>query len=95
MVLALLAGCADLVDKPKRATLYDFGPGSTTAQPQQATPLPALVLGDVDTSGALDGSAVLYRLAYADVNQLHPYAQARWSAPPAQLVRQRLRDQLG
>jgi cholesterol transport system auxiliary component len=42
----------------------------------------------------VDGTAVLYRLAYADVQQLRPYAQARWSMPPAQLVRQRLRDQL-
>ena len=38
---------------------------------------------------------MLYRLAYADAQQLRPYAQARWSMPPAQLVRQRLRDQLG
>ena len=26
-LLAALAGCAGLVDKPVRATLYDFGPG--------------------------------------------------------------------
>jgi cholesterol transport system auxiliary component len=39
--------------------------------------------------------AVLYRLGYADAQQLRPYSQARWSMPPAQLVRQRVRDQLG
>ena len=38
---------------------------------------------------------MLYRLAYADAQQLQPYALARWSMPPAQLVRQRLRDALG
>jgi cholesterol transport system auxiliary component len=38
---------------------------------------------------------VLYRLAYADAQQLRPYAQARWSMTPAQLVRQRLREHLG
>ena len=54
-----------------------------------------IVLEDVDTAAGLDTSALLYRLAYADANQLHPYAQARWSAPPARLVRQRLREQLG
>jgi cholesterol transport system auxiliary component len=42
----------------------------------------------------LDSSAVFYRLSYADAHQLQPYAQARWSAPPPQLVRQRLREQL-
>jgi cholesterol transport system auxiliary component len=37
----------------------------------------------------------LYRLGYADANQLRPYAQARWSMAPAQLLRQRLRELLG
>ena len=48
----------------------------------------------IEAPATVDGTAVLYRLAYADVQQLRPYAQARWSMPPAQLVRQRLRDQL-
>jgi cholesterol transport system auxiliary component len=37
---------------------------------------------------------LLYRLQYQDAQQLRPYAQARWSVPPAQLVRARLRDAL-
>ena len=96
LLVAGLAGCAGLVpDKPARATLYDFGPGATAMpaagrQPSQ----PSLVLADIGASGALDGSAVLYRLGYADANQLRPYAHARWSAPPPQLIRQRLRQQL-
>ena len=91
-----LAACSALPDKPVRATLYDFGP-SVFADPQPAQPpaLPALVLHDVEAAGALDGTSILYRLGYADQNQLKPYAQARWSAPPPQLVRQRLRQQLG
>jgi cholesterol transport system auxiliary component len=93
VLVASLAGCAT-PDKPVRATLYDFGPGATAAQAVGPQPLPALVLADVDASGALDGSAVLYRLGYADPNQLRPYAHARWSAPPPQLIRQRLRQQL-
>ena len=93
-VLAMaLAGCAT-PDKPTRATLYDFGPGSTAPASAAATAQPALVLADIESSGALDGSAVLYRLGYADANQLRPYAHARWSAPAPQLVRQRLRQQL-
>jgi cholesterol transport system auxiliary component len=92
-LLAVLAGCAT-PDKPVRATLYDFGPGATTVPVVGQQRLPALVLADVDASGALDGSAVLYRLGYADPNQLRPYAHARWSAPPPQLIRQRLRQQL-
>lgn len=92
VLAAALAGCA-APDRPARATLYDFGPGATALA--AATPAqPTLVLADIEASGALDGSAVLYRLAYADANQLRPYAHARWSAPPPQLVRQRLRQQL-
>ncbi len=93
--LALLAGCSSIVDKPVRATLYDFGPGQVAASTAQQATRPPLVLADVEAAGALDGSAVLYRLGYVDDHQLRPYSQARWSAPPPQLVRQRLREQLG
>lgn len=95
ILVALLAGCAGIVDKPVRPTLYDFGPGQTTAPAASPSTRAPLVLADVDAAGALDGSSVLYRLAYADDHQLRPYAQARWSAPPPQLVRQRLREQIG
>ena len=91
---ALAAGCAGLIDKPVQRTLYDFGPGATSSAARPPT-LPPIVLPDIDAAGALDGFSVLYRLAYADGNQLRPYAQARWSAPPPQLVRQRLREVLG
>jgi cholesterol transport system auxiliary component len=92
---AALVGCSAVPDKPSRATLYDFGPGAV--EPAQAPTQPALaplVLANVEASSALDGSAMLYRLGYADAHQLLPYANARWSAPPPQLIRQRLREQL-
>ena len=76
-----LAGCSGLPDKPTRATMYDFGPGPLATSPTtRLAPLPPLALDDISTSGgALDHQAVLYRLGYADVQQLRPYAQARWS----------------
>ncbi|HUR91002.1 MAG TPA: ABC-type transport auxiliary lipoprotein family protein [Ramlibacter sp.] len=90
-----LGACSSIApDKPVRATMYDFGPGAAdTAAP--ATPQPAIVLADLESSTALESSALLYRLGYADAHQLLPYAHARWSAPPPQLVRQRLRERLG
>jgi cholesterol transport system auxiliary component len=93
--ILLLGGCGALPDRPVRPAVYDFGPGLTAkpaAVPAQA--LPPLLLADIEAAAAVDGTAVLFRLAYADVQQLRPYAQARWSMPPAQLVRQPLRDQL-
>lgn len=94
--LPFLPACSTL-QPAVRPTVYDFGPGSLkqTHQTPVSTKLPPLVLGDVQVSGALDGSAVLYRLAYSDPRQLRPYAQARWSKPPGQLLRQRLGEQLG
>lgn len=90
-----LAACSAL-QPSARPVVYDFGPGALApvAASRQASP-PALVLADVEAPGALDGTAVLYRLAYSDTQQLRPYALARWSMPPAQLLRQRMREQLG
>ena len=88
-----LAGCKALPDKPVRQTMYDFGP--STAAETAATSRGALVLKEVEVTGILETPALLYRLGYEDAHQLRPYAYARWSAPPGQLLRQRLRDVLG
>ena len=101
----LLSACSALPSKPTRATMYDFGPGPLAAQPAQPVaaptpqtpiaPLAPVAIEEISTSGgALDNLAVLYRLAYVDAQELRPYSQSRWSMPPAQLVRQRLRDTL-
>ena len=96
LLAALLSACSALPDKPVRPTLYDFGPGAVSPPAVPDGPsLPAIALEDITTSGgALDNTALLYRLAYQDTQQLRPYAIARWSTPPAQLVRQRLREHL-
>lgn len=97
--VALLASGCSVIDKPSRASLYDFGPGALTTQaaaPTTGAALPPLAIADITTAGdALDNQGVLYRLAYADAQQLRPYSQARWAMPPAHLVRQRLRERLG
>ena len=93
LCIAALSACGS---PAQRVAVYDFGPGATAPQvSNRMAPLPALLLMDVEAASALEGTAVLYRLAYADAQQLRPYAQARWSMPPAQLLRQRLRELLG
>lgn len=94
LAAAALAGCSALPEKPSRQAMYDLGPSPAPAGPVPAQ-APALVLRDVDAEGILETTAVLYRLAYEDAHQLRPYAFARWSAPPPQLVGQRLREVLG
>ncbi|MFM1980043.1 MAG: hypothetical protein RLZ68_1308 [Pseudomonadota bacterium] len=99
-LLLTLAGCG-VMQAPARPAVYDFGPGAVvsaelaSAATAQAARPTALLLTDVETTPALDTTAVLFRLTYADAQQLRPYAQARWSMPPAQLLRQRLRETLG
>ncbi len=94
-VALAMAGCAS-ADRSQRPLVYDFGPGPrVAATPATVAGQAPLVLAPLESAAALDGTAVLYRLAYADAQQLRPYALARWSATPAQLLQQRLREQLG
>lgn len=91
----LLAGCA--TQRPDgQVKVYDFGlaplPGAVNGK---QTGLATVALFEPQVSPVLEGNAVLYRLLYADPQQLKPYALTRWSLPPAQLISQRLRQQLG
>jgi len=90
----LMAGCS-VIDKPLRPAVYDFGPGPLASTPGPLPDPAPLVLAEVESGAALDSTAVLYRLNYTNAQQLLPYAQARWSMAPAQLLRQRLREKLG
>lgn len=96
LALALLAGCSlPVPDKPTRAEPYDLGlalPLPGNARVASGVPL---ALDDVQAPASLDSRHVIYRLLYAgDAQQPRPYAHARWTMPPAQLVQQRLRDAL-
>ncbi len=93
-IFVALSACS-VLDKPTRALVYDFGPGlPSSAQTESAASRPAVMLAQVAAHSALDSTAILYRLAYADEQRLLPYAQARWSMPPAQLLHLRLRETL-
>lgn len=89
-----LAGCAlPLPDKPPRTEPYDLGP--PPAAGAAATPGAPLALAPIEASPALDSQAMVYRLLYAGAGQQpRPYAQARWSMPPPQLLALRLRQRL-
>lgn len=95
VLMLLLAGCT--TPRPEAVVkIYDFGPAPVQIAATEARPgLAAVALFEPQVGPALEGSAVLYRLAYADAQQLKPYALTRWSMPPAQLISQRLRQQLG
>ena len=91
----VLSGCGAL-QPAARPVVYDFGPGALQQAPaSRIAPLSPVALTGVHAVSALDSTAVLYRLTYSDAQQLRPYAQARWSMAPAELLRQRLREHLG
>ena len=92
----LLTGCTALPAPPQRPVVYDFGPALPRGPlaPSTAALAPVL-LAAVEATPAFDGPALLYRDAAAGVQQLRPYALARWGASPAQLIRARLRARLG
>jgi len=82
-----LGGCS-LAPATGQQAIYDFGLES----PAGAVVVPAkLSLADVSAHSALQTSAILYRLAYRDPARVESYALSRWSAPPAELLTQRLR----
>jgi cholesterol transport system auxiliary component len=88
-----LAGCA-MSERNPGAMQYDFGdrPLALAVAPSGSS-LPS-VAARVQASTALDGTDMLYRLAYSDATQLRAYTLARWAMPPAELVQQRLREGL-
>lgn len=90
LTLALAAGCAG-----NNAVLsnirYDLGPVSSVATTGSG---PALKVLDVAAPDALDTDKFAYRLAYADAQHVAVYRDSRWTAPPAQLLTQRLRGAL-
>lgn len=82
----LLAACAAGGKRGGNApAVYDLGPGGGAA----AGGMAGLAL-EVRGAEWLDSTAIQYRLAYAEAGRRRDYALARWAAPPAALVQQRL-----
>lgn len=94
LVLAgLLSGCA-MPERTPSPVLYDFGVATAMPVTTAGGGAPPALAASVQAPSSLEGTAVLYRLAYADAQQLRAYALARWTMPPAELVQQRLRERL-
>jgi cholesterol transport system auxiliary component len=93
-----LSGCA-MPGSAVRPDTYDFGLSPELVSDSQQTMKPVktkllLAVADVQAPRRLETLLVHYRLSYADAQATKPYANSRWSMPPAQLVAQRLRNRL-
>lgn len=71
--------------------VYDFGPAPTSLLAESRKQPMAL---EVRAPLWFDSLGIDYRLAYVDVARLREYARARWAGPPAQMIQQRLMQQL-
>ena len=89
----VLIACAT-PQPPAPKAVYDFGAVLSAPLSSSATRTAAIALPEIEASASLDSPALLYRLQYSNAQQLLPYAGARWSSAPAQLVRARVRDAL-
>jgi cholesterol transport system auxiliary component len=70
---------------------YDLGPPSPAASPGA---LPAVKVLDVAAPDMLESDKLMYRLQYADAQQMAAYANSHWTMTPSQLLTQRLRGAL-
>lgn len=71
--------------------VYDFGPAPAS---QLLAPRKRPIALEVRAPMWFDSLGIDYRLAYVDVARLREYTRARWAGPPAQMIQQRLMQQL-
>jgi cholesterol transport system auxiliary component len=88
ITLGLLASACSFAPPATTVTQYDLGPPPAGASPTSA----ALRIADVEAPASLDGTSMLYRLQYSDPYRPAAYRDSRWTAAPATLLGQRLRQ---
>jgi cholesterol transport system auxiliary component len=91
--IVLSVGCT--AAKTEAILLYDFGPlRASQVASVPGVSLPPLSIAEVSAPAWLDSPMIFFRLAYANEQQPRPYANSRWTMPPAQLFGQRLKARL-
>lgn len=89
LILGLSAGCSLKPQNVRPSAHYDLGMApATPAKAINAN----LVVSDVEAPQWLQRRGLLYRLAYRNDQQLQPYANSSWVAPPPELLSVRLRQ---
>lgn len=88
-----LPGCA-LPGKSEPATLFDLGPLRTVQATAALPALPPVSIAGIQVPVWLDSNMMFYRLNYANAQQPRPYALARWTMTPAQLLTHRLKTSI-
>ncbi len=88
MTATLLSGCMASPVQPPEGR-FDFGPRSAAAVADTG-----VTRVDITAPSWLASNAMQYRLLYADAARRLAYAESRWAAPPTELLKQALEQQL-
>ena len=73
---------------------FDLGMPVSNPPPAVASERPTIAVAPISASEWLDSNAIVYRLAYLDVQQPRRYANSQWTGVPAELLMRRLRNHL-
>lgn len=92
MAVALGSGCGGPPARHDAAARFDFGPAGERIA--EAAGVTAVATVDVGAPSWLAGGAMQYRLLTADPVRRREYADSRWAAPPAELLRRSLERRL-
>jgi len=81
-IFLLLAGCSS--STPPEPRTYDLGLNAP------GTRLPPARIGSVRAAAPFDSADMQYRLAYRNAAEISPFANSRWAAAPADMLRKQL-----
>lgn len=93
LVLALGA-CATPAPWQTPYTLSMPGNPAPHPSPASAASAPILRVAAVDAPPWLEGQGIAYRLLYGNPQEIEYYREARWAAPPPQMLGQLVQDAL-
>lgn len=88
--VGLLSGCSVLPAQAPQPQLHDFGPLPASAAGASGK----IRVDRVIAPAWIDDGAIQYRLVYKDPTSLQSYADHRWVAPPADMLKPRLQSLL-
>jgi cholesterol transport system auxiliary component len=80
-LLVALGGCGGSAPEPRT---FDLGLAPPSAS------LPAVRIASVRAVAPFEGNDMMYRLAYRDAAEISAFANARWAATPAELLRKQM-----
>lgn len=93
LMTAVLAACSSTGGSTAKQN-FDLGMPAANALPAVETERATIAVAPISASEWLDSNAIVYRLAYVDIQQPRRYANSQWTGVPAELLMRRLRNKL-